>query len=117
MNALAPTNNRVPSLLFPLTVFLAAFLLFSIEPLFTKLILPRFGGAAAVWAACLVFFQCAMLLGYLYAHVTSRRMRPLRQAQLHIALWPWRFCSYPLRHASSSRIAPVAIRRLPFFCC
>jgi hypothetical protein len=57
-----------------------------IEPLFAKLILPRFGGAAAVWAACLVFFQCALLLGYLYADVTSRRLTPQRQAQLHIAL-------------------------------
>jgi SAM-dependent methyltransferase len=50
------------------------------------LILPRFGGAAAVWAACLVFFQCALLLGYLYADVTSRRLSPVCQAQLHIAL-------------------------------
>jgi hypothetical protein len=72
--------------LFPSTAFLAAFLLFQIEPLFAKLILPRFGGAAAVWAACLVFFQCALLLGYLYADVTSRRLTPRRQTQLHIAL-------------------------------
>jgi SAM-dependent methyltransferase len=57
-----------------------------IEPLFAKLILPRFGGAAAVWAACLVFFQCALLVGYLYADITSRRLRPVRQTQLHIAL-------------------------------
>lgn len=68
------------------TVFLGAFLLFLIEPLFAKLILPRFGGAAAVWAACLVFFQCALLLGYLYADLTSRRLAPAHQAQLHIAL-------------------------------
>jgi hypothetical protein len=72
--------------LFPSVVFLSAFLLFLIEPLFAKLILPRFGGAAAVWAACLVFFQCALLLGYLYADLTSRRLSPLQQAQLHIAL-------------------------------
>ncbi len=68
------------------TVFLGAFLLFLIEPLFAKLILPRFGGAAAVWAACLVFFQCALLLGYLYADLTSKRLTPARQSQLHIAL-------------------------------
>jgi SAM-dependent methyltransferase len=68
------------------TVFLGACLLFLIEPLFAKLILPRFGGAAAVWAACLVFFQCALLLGYLYADWTSRRLAPVRQSQLHIAL-------------------------------
>src|SRR6266849_3876117 len=74
------------ALLLASTVFLGAFLLFLIEPLFAKLILPRFGGAAAVWAAFLVFFQCALLLGYLYADVTSRRLPPLRQAQLHTAL-------------------------------
>src|SRR5258707_9545625 len=74
------------SLLLPSTVFLGAFLLFLIEPLFAKLILPRFGGAAAVWAACLVFFQCALLLGYLYADLTSRRLTPERQSQLHIVL-------------------------------
>ncbi|MCU1243368.1 MAG: hypothetical protein JWO71_4094 [Candidatus Acidoferrum typicum] len=78
--------TRLHALLFPFTVFLAAFLLFLIEPLFAKLILPRFGGAAAVWAACLVFFQCALLLGYLYADVTSRRLTSQRQAQLHIVL-------------------------------
>jgi SAM-dependent methyltransferase len=73
-------------LLLGLTVFLGAFLLFLIEPLFAKLILPRFGGAAAVWAACLVFFQCALLLGYLYADLTSRWLAPTRQSQLHVAL-------------------------------
>src|SRR6266852_9988529 len=74
------------ALLLASTAFLGAFLLFLIEPLFAKLILPRFGGAAAVWAACLVFFQCALLLGYLYADVTSRRLTPASQSQLHIAL-------------------------------
>jgi SAM-dependent methyltransferase len=73
-------------LLLASTVFVGAFLLFLIEPLFAKLILPRFGGAAAVWATCLVFFQCALLLGYLYADLTSRRLAPGRQAQLHIVL-------------------------------
>src|ERR1700676_23804 len=74
------------ALLLATTVFLGAFLLFLIEPLFAKLILLRFGGAAAVWGACLVFFQCALLLGYLYADLTSRRLAPIRQSQLHIAL-------------------------------
>ncbi len=68
------------------TVFLGAFLLFLIEPLFAKVILPHFGGAAAVWAACLVFFQSALLLGYLYADLTSRRLTPARQSELHMAV-------------------------------
>src|SRR6266478_6113025 len=74
------------ALLLGSTVFLGAFLLFLIEPLFAKLILPRFWGAAAVWAACLAFFQCALLLGYLYADLTSRGLTAARQSQLHIAL-------------------------------
>ena len=68
-----------------MAIGLGAFLLFLLEPLFAKLILPRFGGAASVWAACLVFFQTALLAGYYYADVLSRRLRPLRQAQLHCA--------------------------------
>lgn len=77
---------RLEGLLLSATVFLGAFLLFLIEPMFAKMILPRFGGSAAVWGTCLVFFQCALLLGYLYANVTSRRLSPARQSYLHMAL-------------------------------
>jgi hypothetical protein len=80
-------NQSAPqAFLFSATVFLSAFLLFLIEPLFAKLILPWFGGSAAVWSTCLVFFQCALLLGYFYADVTSRRLTPARQSYLHIGL-------------------------------
>jgi hypothetical protein len=72
--------------LFAWTIFLGAFLLFLIEPLFAKLILPWFGGSAAVWATCLVFFQSALLLGYFYADFASRRFPAPRQAAIHIAL-------------------------------
>jgi SAM-dependent methyltransferase len=79
--------KRLPqAALFSATVFLSAFLLFWIEPLIAKLILPWFGGSAAVWSTCLVFYQCALLLGYLYADVSSRRLPPARQSYLHIAL-------------------------------
>jgi hypothetical protein len=78
-----PASHRV---LFAATVFLGAFLLFLIEPLFAKLILPWFGGSAAVWATCLVFFQSALLLGYLYADVTTRRLGARHQSVLHLGL-------------------------------
>ena len=68
------------------TIFLGAFLLFLLEPLFAKLILPWFGGSAAVWATCLVFFQSALLLGYFYADFTTRHLTPRRQSVLHIVL-------------------------------
>jgi hypothetical protein len=73
-------------LLFAATIFLGAFLLFLIEPLFAKLILPWFGGSAAVWATCLVFFQTALLFGYFYADATTRRLSPKRQSALHLVL-------------------------------
>jgi hypothetical protein len=51
-----------------LTIFSSAFLLFEVEPLIAKIILPQFGGAATVWLLCLLFFQLVLLFGYLYAH-------------------------------------------------
>src|SRR5689334_6142571 len=68
------------------TVFLGAFLLFLVEPLFAKIILPWFGGSAAVWATCLVFFQTALMLGYYYADLTSRKFKPNRQISAHLLL-------------------------------
>jgi spermidine synthase len=67
-------------------VFLAAFLLFLVEPMAAKQLLPTFGGSAAVWLTCLVFFQTALLAGYAYAHWLARGRRPRWQMPLHIAL-------------------------------
>ena len=53
---------------YALTTFLAAFLLFQIQPMIAKMILPWFGGCCAVWSAYMLFFQGALLLGYLHAH-------------------------------------------------
>ena len=72
--------------LYASTIFLSAFLLFLVQPILAKQILPWFGGSAAVWATCMVFFQVTLLAGYAYAHWTTRRMAPRRQAMLHIAL-------------------------------
>jgi hypothetical protein len=80
------TMPKVHRLLFATTIFQGAFLLFLIEPLIAKLILPWFGGSAAVWATCLVFFQTALLLGYLYADVVIRRLSSNRQSVLHLSL-------------------------------
>jgi hypothetical protein len=68
------------------TIFLSAFLLFAVQPMIGKIILPWFGGSAAVWSACLLFFQAALLAGYLYAHRSTRSLKPKHQAALHIAL-------------------------------
>src|SRR5258708_3575792 len=59
-------------LLYGITVFLGAFLLFLVEPMAAKQLLPTLGGSSAVWLTCLVFFQVTLLLGYLYAHWITR---------------------------------------------
>jgi len=68
------------------TIFASAFLLFEVEPLIAKAILPWFGGSAEVWTTCLLFFQAALLAGYLYAHVLSRRFRRSWQVSIHSIL-------------------------------
>ena len=73
-------------LLYAATILLSAFLLFQIQPLIGKLILPWFGGVASVWSACLLFFQLVLLLGYLYAYGLVRWLKPRAQAVLHISL-------------------------------
>ena len=70
----------------PCTIFLSAFLLFEVQPMIGKIILPWFGGSAAVWSTCLLFFQAALLAGYLYAHCSTRYLKPRHQAMLHIGL-------------------------------
>src|SRR4051812_18709298 len=73
-------------LLFACTIFTSAFLLFLVQPIIAKEILPWFGGSAAVWTTCLVFFQVALLAGYTYADLTTRKLSPRAQAILHIIL-------------------------------
>src|ERR1700676_2438192 len=73
-------------ILYAVTIFLSAFLLFQVQPLIAKMILPWFGGSAAVWTACVLFFQLLLLLGYLYSHWTIRYLRPKAQTILHGAL-------------------------------
>jgi len=73
-------------LLAALTIFCGAFFLFQVEPLIAKAILPWFGGSAQVWTTCLLFFQAALLAGYLYAHLLSERVRPQWQIRIHVGL-------------------------------
>jgi len=68
------------------TIFLSSFLLFMVQPLIARLILPWFGGTAAVWTTCMLFFQTVLLAGYAYAHATSARLAPRMQALVHTIL-------------------------------
>ncbi len=68
------------------TILAGALLLFEVEPLIAKAILPWFGGSAQVWTTCLLFFQAALLAGYLYAHILTTRVAPRWQGRIHAGL-------------------------------
>lgn len=73
-------------LFFASTVFLSAFLLFQVQPIVAKMILPWFGGSSSVWNTCMVFFQVELLVGYAYVHALHQHLAPRRQMLLHGAL-------------------------------
>lgn len=72
--------------LYSLTIFVGAALLFAVQPLFTKLLLPLLGGSPNVWSTAVAFFQAALLAGYLYAHFATKALGVRRQAAAHVAV-------------------------------
>jgi len=70
-------------IIYAITIFLSAFLLFQVQPLIAKIILPWFGGSAAVWAAALLFFQLSLLAGYAYAHALIKLTKARTQLLIH----------------------------------
>jgi hypothetical protein len=107
-------------LLYGSAVFLAAFLLFLVEPIAAKQLLPAFGGSAAVWLTCLVFFQTALLAGYAYAHWLARPSRQREHLALYIALLlcaalsalVWSFRQGSFRYTSSHPFAMIFLALL-----
>lgn len=83
-------------ILYALTILTSAFLLFLVQPIVAKQILPWFGGTAAVWATCLVFFQALLVAGYAYSDWTTRRLPPRTQVLLHIVLLAASLASLPI---------------------
>ncbi|HJS07565.1 MAG TPA: fused MFS/spermidine synthase [Pirellulales bacterium] len=71
---------------FALVIFISAFLLFQVQPLISKFILPWFGGGPAVWTTCMLFFQTLLFAGYAYAHFSVKRLKPATQGLLHVIL-------------------------------
>ena len=72
--------------IFALSIFLSAALLFMVQPLSGKILLPLLGGSPAVWNTCMVFFQGLLLAGYGYSHLTTKHLKPRVQAMLHVVL-------------------------------
>ena len=94
--ALVSPAGAFTKFIYGLAIFTSAFLLFAVQPMLAKFILPWFGGVASVWAVCLVFFQTVLLLGYLYAHLLTQKLRPLAQGYVHAALLALSFLALPI---------------------
>src|ERR1035441_5743901 len=95
-------------LLYALAISLSAFLLFEVQPIIAKTILPWFGGTSAVWTTCMLFFQAVLLLGYLYAHWLHEKLAPRKQAFLHIAVLAASLATLPILPNPAWKTAAVA---------
>jgi hypothetical protein len=91
-----PRSLPIAPVLFTLTIFTSAALLFFVQPLFTKIVLPQIGGAPAVWTTAMLFFQTILIAGYLYAHLSTRYLGPRAQIGLHLVLWAAALLFLPL---------------------
>ena len=96
-------------LLFAVTLFLSAGLLFMVQPMVGKMILPLLGGSPAVWNACMVFFQALLLLGYLYAHLVTSRLEPKRQWVVHLGVLLAPVAAMGLAVALGPKHVPIAV--------
>src|SRR5919109_5260780 len=79
-------ESRVVLALFSATLFLSALLLFSVQPIFAKMVLPKLGGSPSVWAVSMCFFQAVLLAGYCYAHGLNRYVSSRQAPLVHLAL-------------------------------
>ena len=103
VQTLPETRSRSLSLALPAfaaALFLSALLLFSVQPMFTKMALPQLGGSPGVWSVAMVFFQGLLLLGYLWAHFLARRLPLWLAAALHLSICALVFVALPIAAAS-----------------
>ncbi len=90
------SRDLLTKAIFAGTIFLSAFLLFQVQPIISKSILPWFGGSPAVWTSCMLFFQVMLLAGYAYAHFMARRSGQLWAVPLHMVLLAVAFLFLPI---------------------
>src|SRR5215204_411733 len=98
----AKARRTSSALAFTVAVFISAALLFVVEPMFGKMVLPLLGGSPAVWTTCMLFFQGALLLGYLYAHLGPRWLGLRRHTLVHVLLLALALLSLPISVAVTS---------------
>ena len=96
-------------LLFAATLFVSASLLFMIQPMVGKMVLPLLGGSPAVWNACMVFFQALLLLGYLYSHHVAGKYEPRKQWMIHLVILGLPLAAFMLAVLFGVRHSPIAI--------
>ena len=115
----AGTAGLLP--LYTAALFVSALLLFAVQPMFTKMVLPMLGGSPGVWNTAMLFFQSVLLAGYGYAHLTTRVLGVRRQAFLHLAVMVIALAALPIGVAAgwtpphrdgASVLAHRAVRRL-----
>lgn len=92
----SPRMALLAPVLFSITVFLSASLLFFVQPLFAKIVLPEIGGAPAVWTTAMLFFQTVLIAGYLYAHLMVKFVRSRVQLAIHLTAWALALLFLPL---------------------
>jgi hypothetical protein len=92
----AASRNRLVLVVYTSAIFVSALLLFSVQPLFTKMVLPRLGGSPAVWSVAMVFFQSLLLAGYAYAHYLMRLKRRTIPVLVHLVLLVIALATLPL---------------------
>ncbi len=92
----ADSRNRLILVVYTLAIFVSALLLFSVQPLFTKMVLPRLGGSPAVWSVAMVFFQSLLLAGYAYAHYLTMASNRIVPVVVHLALLAIALVTLPL---------------------
>jgi predicted O-methyltransferase YrrM len=102
----AEPTRRFTLGLFATALFLSALLIFAIQPMFTKMVLPRLGGSPQVWSVAMVVFQAALFLGYFYAHLLSRALRPAGAAIVHLGFLGLVAATLPLGIAKGFGMPP-----------
>lgn len=94
------SRNRLVLVVYTAAIFVSALLLFSVQPLFTKMVLPRLGGSPAVWSVAMVFFQSLLLGGYAYAHFLMKMSNRVIPVAIHLVLLVIALLTLPLSIAS-----------------
>ena len=102
------SRNRLVLVVYTAAIFVSALLLFSVQPLFTKMVLPRLGDSPAVWSVAMVFFQSLLLAGYAYAHLLMQSRNRVVPVAVHLVLLVVAFATLPLGIASAYGEPPAS---------